>query len=144
MSSLEVCVPLSWRVFPNAPFCIFSTKPQPRTCDALLNIFRRGKIGEFYNIGSNKNLNNLQVTKELLYISSKTIKLGDNVKISFVKDRPGHDIRYALNSKKIKRDLKWKPKIRFNKGIKLTFEWYKNNKKYYNKTWVIMTQFGYL
>ena len=51
--------------------------------------------------------------------------------IKFVKDRPGHDIRYALNSNKIKKDLKWKPKISFNKGIKLTFEWYKNNKKYY-------------
>ena len=69
--------------------------------------------------------------RNLLNVSKKITKIGRNVKIKFVKDRPGHDIRYALNSNKIKRDLKWKPKISFNKGIKLTFEWYKNNKKYY-------------
>ena len=100
-------------------------------CEALLKVFQRGKIGEFYNIGSNKNLNNLEVCRNLLNVSKKITKIGRNVKIKFVKDRPGHDIRYALNSNKIKRDLKWKPKISFNKGIKLTFEWYKNNKKYY-------------
>ena len=100
-------------------------------CEALLKVFQRGKIGEFYNIGSNKNLNNLEVCRNLLNVSKKITKIGRNVKIKFVKDRPGHDIRYALNSNKIKRNLKWKPKISFNKGIKLTFEWYKNNKKYY-------------
>ena len=100
-------------------------------CEALLKVFQRGKIGEFYNIGSNKNLNNLEVCRNLLNVSKKITKIGRNVKIKFVKDRPGHDIRYALNSNKIKRDLKWKPKISFNKGIKLTFEWYKNNQKYY-------------
>ena len=100
-------------------------------CDALLKIYQKGKIGEFYNIGSNKNLNNLQVCKELLQISKKNFKLGKKVKISFVKDRPGHDIRYALNSNKIKKSLKWYPKTSFKKGIKITFEWYKNNKTYY-------------
>ena len=55
-----------------------------------------------------------------------------NHKINFVKDRPGHDIRYALNSNKIKTELNWKPKTTFSEGIKLTFEWYNNNKKYYN------------
>ena len=100
-------------------------------CDALLKIYQKGKIGEFYNIGSNKNLNNLQVCKELLQISKKNFKLGKKVKISFVKDRPGHDIRYALNSNKIKKSLKWYPKTSFRKGIKHTFEWYKNNKTYY-------------
>ena len=48
-----------------------------------------------------------------------------------MKDRPGHDIRYALNSKKIKKNLNWYPKINFDKGIKLTFDWYNNNKTYY-------------
>ena len=67
-------------------------------CEALINVFLKGKIGEFYNIGSNKNLNNIQVCKTLLNLSNKRIKLGKNVKIKFVKDRPGHDIRYALNS----------------------------------------------
>ena len=71
-------------------------------CDALIKVYNKGKIGEFYNIGSNKNLNNLEVTKNLLNISKKLISLGKNVKINFVKDRPGHDVRYALNSDKIK------------------------------------------
>ena len=93
-------------------------------CDALLKIFIKGKIGEFYNIGSNKNLNNLQVSNELLINAKKIIKLGKKVKISFVKDRPGHDIRYALNSNKIKKKLGWKPKINFKQGIRLTLNWY--------------------
>ena len=100
-------------------------------CEALLKVFFNGKIGEFYNIGSNKNLNNLQVTKELLKNSKKIIKLGKNVKIKFVKDRPGHDTRYALNSNKIKSKLKWFPKTNFEKGIKLTLDWYYKNKGYY-------------
>ena len=54
-----------------------------------------------------------------------------NVKIKFVKDRPGHDIRYALNSTKLKKELKWKPKTNLGEGIKKTFKWYMENKKYY-------------
>ncbi len=100
-------------------------------CEALYKIFLNGKIGSFYNIGSNKNLNNLQVTKELLKIAQKTIKVGGKVRIKFIKDRPGHDKRYALNSKKIIKELNWKPKTNFNKGLKLTFAWYKDNKMYY-------------
>ena len=100
-------------------------------CEALIKVFQKGEIGEFYNIGSNKNLNNLQVTKELLKNSKKIIKLGKRVKINFVKDRPGHDVRYALNSNKIKRKLKWYPKIKFSEGIKLTLNWYFENKSYY-------------
>ena len=100
-------------------------------CEALLKVFKKGKIGEFYNIGSNKNLNNLQVSRELINISKKMIKIGKKVKILFVKDRPGHDLRYALNSNKIKNKLGWYPKTNFRQGIKLTFNWYKNNKVYY-------------
>ena len=100
-------------------------------CNALLKIFKKGKIGEFYNIGSNKNLSNLEITNALLKVSSKIINLGKKVKIKFVKDRPGHDIRYALNSNKIKKQLKWKPTTSFNKGIKLTFKWYNDNRNYY-------------
>ena len=100
-------------------------------CEALIKVFQKGKIGEFYNIGSNKNLNNLQVTKELLKHSKKIITLGNKVKINFVKDRPGHDIRYALNSNKIKKKLKWYPKTKFSEGIKLTLNWYFENKSYY-------------
>jgi len=100
-------------------------------CEALIKVFLRGKIGEFYNIGSNKNMNNLQVTKELLKNSKKLINLGNNVKINFVKDRPGHDIRYALNSNKIKKKLGWYPKTNFSEGIKSTLDWYFKNKTYY-------------
>ena len=101
-------------------------------CDALIKVYNKGKIGEFYNIGSNKNLNNLEITKNLLNISKKFIPLGKNVKINFVKDRPGHDVRYALNSNKIKKELDWYPKTKFQDGLKKTFEWYFKNKDYYN------------
>ena len=100
-------------------------------CEALIKVFHKGKKGEFYNIGSNINLNNIEICKTLLNTSKKKIKLGNNVKIQFVKDRPGHDIRYALNSNKIKNKLKWRPKINFEKGIKLTFDWYLKNNNYY-------------
>jgi len=100
-------------------------------CEALYKIYLSGKIGSFYNIGSNKNLTNIQVSQELLKIAKKSIKVGKKVKINFVKDRPGHDTRYALNSKKIIKELKWKPKTNFSKGIKLTFEWYNKNMMYY-------------
>ena len=100
-------------------------------CEALFRVFKKGKIGETYNIGSNKNLSNLEVCKNILDVSKKLIKLGDKVKIYFIKDRPGHDMRYALDSKKIKKELKFKSRTNFKTGIKLTFEWYKNNKSYY-------------
>ena len=129
---------LLYNILKNKPLPIYGKGTNSREwiyvkdhCEALFKVFKKGKVGEFYNIGSNKNLNNLQVTKELLYISSKIIKLGDNVKISFVKDRPGHDIRYALNSDKIKQQLGWYPKTNFRHGIKLTFEWYFKNKTYF-------------
>ena len=102
-------------------------------CEALYKIFLKGKIGEFYNIGSNKNLSNLDVCKELLQTSKNFIKIKNKVKINFIKDRPGHDFRYALNSNKIKKQLKWKPKTKFKKGIKLTVEWYYKNKSYYQR-----------
>ncbi len=101
-------------------------------CEALIKVYQKGKAGNFYNIGSNKNLSNLEVTKKLLNIAKKKIIIGKNVKINFVKDRPGHDVRYALNSNKIKKELNWKPKVNFSEGIKLTFDWYNNNKMYYN------------
>ena len=100
-------------------------------CEALIKIFKKGKIGNFYNIGSNKNLTNLEVCEHLLSVAKKNSILGTKVKINFIKDRPGHDIRYALNSNKIKKELNWKPRINFKEGIKLTFDWYNKNRKYY-------------
>ena len=101
-------------------------------CEALIKVFKNGKLGEFYNIGSNYNLDNLSVVKKLLSIAMKKIKLGKNVKIKFVKDRPGHDMRYAIDSKKIKKELGWMPKINFMNGLKKTFDWYYANQKYYS------------
>ena len=80
-------------------------------CNGLFCIYKKGKAGESYNIGTNNNISNLNLTKLLLkIIKDKKVKIGKNVKIKFVKDRPGHDFRYALNSKKIRKNLKWKPK----------------------------------
>ena len=129
---------LIYNILNNKPLPIYGKGTNSREwiyvkdhCEALIKIFQKGKVGEFYNIGSNKNLNNLQVTKKLLKVSSQSRPIDSNVKINFVKDRPGHDIRYALNSNKIKKELNWNSKTSFEKGIKLTFNWYNNNKEYY-------------
>ena len=129
---------LIYNILNNKPLPIYGKGKNSREwifvkdhCEALLKVFIKGKIGEFYNIGSNKNLNNLEVTKEILKVSKNLTKLGKKVKILFVKDRPGHDKRYALNSNKIKSTLNWKPKTSFRQGIKLTLDWYYKNKKYY-------------
>ena len=100
-------------------------------CEALIKVLKKGKKGEFYNIGSNINLNNIEISNSLLKIAKKTINVGNKVKIKFVKDRPGHDIRYALNSNKIKKKIGWKPKTKFVEGIKNTFIWYLDNHEYY-------------
>ena len=100
-------------------------------CDALIKVFKHGKLGEFYNIGSNLNINNISICKKLIKIAKKKISIGHNVKIKFVKDRPGHDLRYALNSNKIKYKLRWKSKTILSKGLEQTFKWYLDNKMYY-------------
>ena len=100
-------------------------------CEALVKILERGKIGNFYNIGSNLNVNNLKISKLLIKIAKIKINIGKNVKIKFVKDRPGHDMRYALNSSKLIKNLKWKPKINILNGLIKTFDWYLNNPGYY-------------
>jgi len=100
-------------------------------CEALIKIFKKGKVGQFYNIGSNKNLSNLKVCEKIIKHSKKIFSINKDIKINFIKDRPGHDIRYAINSNKIKKELDWRPKVNFEQGIKLTLKWYKNNRKYY-------------
>ena len=100
-------------------------------CEALLKIFQKGKIGKFYNIGSNINLTNLKVCKKIINISKQFLQKKTKSKIIFVKDRPGHDFRYAIDSKRINKELGWHAKTDFDKGIKLTFEWYYRNKAYY-------------
>ena len=99
-------------------------------CEALIRIFKKGTIGEFYNIGSQKNLNNLQISKKLLsIIKNKSIK--STSKIIFIKDRPGHDTRYALNSDKILKKLKWKNKTSITRGLEQTVNWYIKNIDYF-------------
>ena len=111
-------------------------------CNALIKIFYKGKVGESYNIGTGQNIKNIDIAKKLLQIlKTNSIMMRNNIKIKFVKDRPGHDFRYALDSKKIQKELNWKSKISLNKGLTNTFQWYLNNmdfftsvsKKLYNK-----------
>ncbi len=101
-------------------------------CEALLRIFNKGKIGESYNVGSGENITNLEIAKQLLKISKKNYFLNrPKSRIKFVKDRPGHDLRYALNSNKIKSQLKWKAKIKLEDGLFLTFDWYFANNDFF-------------
>ena len=73
----------------------------------MLLLFRKGKSGENYNVGSGKNLRNIDLVKKILKVFKKMkYKVGNKTKIKFVKDRPGHDFRYALDSKKIKLKLR--------------------------------------
>ncbi len=100
-------------------------------CEALLSIYKKGKVGEFYNVGSNVNYNNLKIAKLLIQIANSKIQFNKKIKICFIKDRPGHDLRYAINSHKIRKKLKWRTKTNLYKGLKETFDWYLNNQKYY-------------
>ena len=102
-------------------------------CKALIKIYKNGKIGESYNVGSNKNMNNIEISKILLGIANKHFKIGSKVKIHYIKDRPGHDFRYALDSNIIKKKLNWKPKIKVLPGLEKTFLWYLNNNSYFDK-----------
>ena len=100
-------------------------------CKALHRVFQKGKIGETYNIGSNNNLRNIDLVKKIISIYKNKKKLRLNSKIQYVKDRPGHDLRYALNSKKINTKLKWRNEIDIEQGLLMTLDWYQNNKKFY-------------
>ena len=96
-------------------------------CDALIKIAEKGVIGENYNIGSGTVLNNIQIAKKIIS-AFKKIALTENIKskIHLVKDRPGHDLRYCLDSLKIKNKLKWKCKSSFDQRIDETIIWYLN------------------
>ncbi len=101
-------------------------------CEALLKIFLRGKIGKNYNIGTGIRVKNIELIRNILNIAKKNkIVLGRRNKIKFVKDRPGHDKRYAINSTRIKRELNWRCKTSLSQGLNKTFNWYMNNKKFF-------------
>ena len=100
-------------------------------CMALFKLYLKGKNGESYNIGTGDNLRNIDLVKKIITIcKTMKIKIGNKTKIKFVKDRPGHDFRYALDNKKMFKFLKWKPKIKLNEGLINTIKWYLNNKKF--------------
>jgi len=100
-------------------------------CEALFKLYLKGRNGESYNVGTGTNFKNIELVKKILKIcKNMNIKIGKKTKIKFVKDRPGHDFRYALNNKKIFKKLKWKPKVSFDKGLKETIIWYLENKKF--------------
>ena len=103
-------------------------------CEALYKIFKKGKIGENYNVGTGIRLRNIDLVKLILSIAKKNnISVKNKNKILYVKDRPGHDKRYALNSNKIKKKLGWKHKTSLKKGLSHTIEWYLKNKKFFDK-----------
>ena len=99
-------------------------------CNALIKIAENGIIGENYNIGSGTILNNIQIAEKIM-LNFKKINRSQNIKskIYFVKDRPGHDLRYCLDSSKIKNELKWKCKSSFDQRINETITWYINKFK---------------
>ena len=99
-------------------------------CQALIEVFKKGKVGEFYNIGSNVNIDNLKICSKIFDIFKKN-NFESKSKIKFINDRPGHDIRYALNSNKIIRELKWTKKTNINDGLYKTVMWYIKNKLYF-------------
>jgi len=102
-------------------------------CEALIKIFMKGKIGERYNVGTSQNTKNIDMAKKLIKVAKQHNSVNQkSIKLIFVKDRPGHDFRYALDSNKIKKELGWKPKISLQNGLIYTYDWYLTNLKYFS------------
>ena len=104
-------------------------------CEAIDVVLQKGKIGEIYNIAGKQELQNIVIVKTILKLLNK-----DEGLIEFVKDRPGHDLRYSLDISKIEK-LGWKPKVKFEEGIKKTVFWYKKNKNWWKP--IIKTQIDF-
>lgn len=97
-------------------------------CSAIDTVLHRAEIGQIYNIGGNNEKANLYIVKTIL----KELGKGEEL-IKYVKDRPGHDRRYAIDSSKLKRDFGWEPSCTFEEGITKTIKWYLDNKEWWNK-----------
>jgi dTDP-glucose 4,6-dehydratase len=95
---------------------------------AVLDVLEKGVSGRVYNIGSNNEQSNLELAKMLLRILGKPESL-----LTFVKDRPGHDWRYAIDSSRIQTELGWKPRYPLEKGLKQTIEWYQENQDWWKE-----------
>ncbi len=94
-------------------------------CRGILAVLEQGRIGEVYNIGGSQVEENLAMARRLLRLTDKPESL-----LQYVADRPGHDRRYALNSRKLESELGWKPEISLEDGVRQTIEWYKDNSKW--------------
>ena len=97
-------------------------------CNAILKIFEKGKKGNSYNIAGQNEFDNNTVVKSILQIMKKPSNL-----IKYVKDRPGHDFRYSLDTIKIQKEIGWKPRYTFESGLCHTINWYLNNKNWWQK-----------
>ena len=95
-------------------------------CEAIDLILHKGRVGEVYNVGGHNERTNLEVVKTILKALDKPESL-----IEFVTDRPGHDLRYAIDPTKLETELGWKPKYTFETGIKQTIQWYLDNKEWW-------------
>jgi dTDP-glucose 4,6-dehydratase len=101
-------------------------------CAGIEAVRQRGKVGEVYNLGGKCERTNLQMTHLLLELLGKPTSL-----IEYVKDRPGHDRRYAIDCSKAERELGWTPTIALDDGLRETIEWYQNN-----RSWLATVQSG--
>ena len=104
-------------------------------CDAIYTILQKGNIGETYNVGGNNEIKNIQVVEILCDLLNR-IRPADSGKsyhelIAFVKDRPGHDFRYAIDASKLKKEIGWEIKESFETGIQKTIEWYLDNEEWW-------------
>jgi dTDP-glucose 4,6-dehydratase len=104
--------------------------------DAVFEILEKGKIGEIYNVGSGEEKRNIDVVKTVLKLLGKPEDL-----IEFTKDRPGHDLRYSLNTDKISGQIGWKSKIKFPEGVDRTVKWYMDNMKWMNSKHVYLKEY---
>jgi dTDP-glucose 4,6-dehydratase len=91
----------------------------------IIKVLNHGKVGEFYNISSHDFQTNLEVTRKIIEFFKR-----DESSIEYVKDRLGHDFRYAIDSSKIRNELDWIPLVDFETGLNQTIQWYLNNPKY--------------
>ena len=98
-------------------------------CDGILAVFLKGKSWESYNISGKNEINNIRIVTKILELKNKSEDL-----IEFVEDRPGHDFRYSMSSEKISKELGWKPKVNFEKGIQDTIKWYLDHEDYWKDT----------